>query len=284
MKNKKKQILEGAMQLFSQKGFQQTSMQEIADYIGVAKGSIYHYYKSKEDLLREIIWQYYEKISKQIDEIEQDEILTVRQKFLKQLIVHLAIFIENRDFILINLKSSFDFNDQFESFCIQVHKEIYQWLEEKFIKLYGEEMKPYTLDLSTSLQGMVKEYLSHILFEDVEMNLEELANHLLKQCDILAEGLKTYGKPFLTKDMFQKRKNTNKNSVEEIIHQIKTKALETNNSTISEISDALLAHCQKRNNQSSIIIESLIFYLENINDTLIDKEEIQKLKSALDTD
>lgn len=285
MNDKKRRIIEGAMQLFSQKGFQQISMQEIADHIGIAKGSIYHYYKSKDELLREIFWHYYELISKKMKLIEEDPLLTVRQKFHKQLIVHLSTFIENRDFILINLKNSFDFNEEFESFCIQVHKEIYKWFEEKFIEMYGEDIKPYTLDLSTSLQGMVKEYLTHFIFQDVEVNLHELAKHLLKQCDILAEGLKSSGSPFLTKQMFQKEKRVKEDLIEEKIHYMISTAKKIGNLTIEEIAQALLEQWKNikkaEKSDSSIIIKSLLYYLENIEGSHISKEDIQFLKSKL---
>ncbi len=43
-------ILETALHLFSTKGFFQTSMQDIRRRSGISIGSIYHYYKNKEDI------------------------------------------------------------------------------------------------------------------------------------------------------------------------------------------------------------------------------------------
>ncbi len=49
------EILEAARFLFQTKGFENTSMQEIIDRLGIAKGTIYYYFKSKEELLEAVI-------------------------------------------------------------------------------------------------------------------------------------------------------------------------------------------------------------------------------------
>ncbi len=51
----KDKILNAALRLFAQKGYHRTSIGDIAASAGVAKGLIYNYFKSKEDLLLEII-------------------------------------------------------------------------------------------------------------------------------------------------------------------------------------------------------------------------------------
>lgn len=45
------EILEAALGLFSSKGFHETTMEEVAQAAGVAKGTIYLYFQSKEHLL-----------------------------------------------------------------------------------------------------------------------------------------------------------------------------------------------------------------------------------------
>ena len=45
------EILEAALSLFSSKGFHETTMEEVAREAGVAKGTIYLYFQSKEHLL-----------------------------------------------------------------------------------------------------------------------------------------------------------------------------------------------------------------------------------------
>src|SRR5262250_1258901 len=49
------QIFQAAIDLFAAKGYHATSMQDIADALGIQRGSLYHHIESKEDLLFEIM-------------------------------------------------------------------------------------------------------------------------------------------------------------------------------------------------------------------------------------
>ena len=48
-------IQDVARELFTQKGVQRTSLQDIADRLGVTKPALYHHFKSRDDLVRSII-------------------------------------------------------------------------------------------------------------------------------------------------------------------------------------------------------------------------------------
>ena len=47
-------ILESAHRVFSQKGYREATMDEIAEGLGLSKPALYRYYESKEELFREI--------------------------------------------------------------------------------------------------------------------------------------------------------------------------------------------------------------------------------------
>jgi len=57
-KQRKQQIFDAAVKVFSQKGFDQSTIPDIAQEAGVAVGTIYNYYQSKHDLLLSIIRSY----------------------------------------------------------------------------------------------------------------------------------------------------------------------------------------------------------------------------------
>ncbi|WP_028315987.1 TetR/AcrR family transcriptional regulator [Desulfatibacillum aliphaticivorans] len=54
---KQQQILENAAQLFAQKGFGEVSLEEIAAKLQLSKASLYHYIKSKDDILFQLHMQ-----------------------------------------------------------------------------------------------------------------------------------------------------------------------------------------------------------------------------------
>ena len=49
------ELLDAALDLFVEKGFSATRSEEVAQRAGVSKGTLYLYYPSKEELLREVI-------------------------------------------------------------------------------------------------------------------------------------------------------------------------------------------------------------------------------------
>lgn len=52
---RKADIINAARYLFESKQYDKTSMQDVMDYLGIAKGTIYHYFQSKEELLEAVI-------------------------------------------------------------------------------------------------------------------------------------------------------------------------------------------------------------------------------------
>jgi len=52
---RKRQIVEAALTLFAELGYDNASISEIAEKAGISKGLIYNYFRSKEDLLLEVI-------------------------------------------------------------------------------------------------------------------------------------------------------------------------------------------------------------------------------------
>jgi len=76
-------ILSASMELFRKKGFDKTSMQEIVDESGVSKGSIFHHFHSKEEILTAVIVNqakaHHQMICKWLDEIEH---MTGKEKMI----------------------------------------------------------------------------------------------------------------------------------------------------------------------------------------------------------
>jgi AcrR family transcriptional regulator len=55
------EVVDAAAELFSQQGYAATSIQEIADAVGLLKGSLYHYINTKEDLLYAVILEAHQR-------------------------------------------------------------------------------------------------------------------------------------------------------------------------------------------------------------------------------
>ncbi|MFY0759230.1 TetR/AcrR family transcriptional regulator [Metabacillus dongyingensis] len=69
----KEKIIQQSIQLFGEKGFKETSIQDIVDSLSVTKGTFYYYYKSKTELLMAIHLKYIDDLLRKQEEIIQDD-------------------------------------------------------------------------------------------------------------------------------------------------------------------------------------------------------------------
>jgi AcrR family transcriptional regulator len=58
VEDRREQIIDAALLVFSQKGFERTTNKDIAQAAGITAGLIYHYFESKEELLKAAIEQH----------------------------------------------------------------------------------------------------------------------------------------------------------------------------------------------------------------------------------
>lgn len=55
---RRNEILDAADELFGQKGFDGTSTNDLLEKVGIARGTLYHHFKSKEDIMDALIDRY----------------------------------------------------------------------------------------------------------------------------------------------------------------------------------------------------------------------------------
>ncbi len=80
-------ILETAMKLFAEKGYEHTSIQDIINNLGgLSKGAIYHHFRSKEDILDAVTTKMSEQSNKMLFEIQNCPGLTGKEKLRKLLV------------------------------------------------------------------------------------------------------------------------------------------------------------------------------------------------------
>lgn len=65
---RRREIVDAARTLFQTRQYEHTTMQDVINSVGIAKGTIYHYFKSKKELLEAVIE---EIISETIDEMRK---------------------------------------------------------------------------------------------------------------------------------------------------------------------------------------------------------------------
>jgi len=88
--NTREQILKTAITLFSKKGFENTSVENITRRAKIAKGTFYNFFEKKEDVLLYFLDREYSKSEEEIDQK-----LIFKQTFLDQIELSIATYIKH---------------------------------------------------------------------------------------------------------------------------------------------------------------------------------------------
>jgi TetR/AcrR family fatty acid metabolism transcriptional regulator len=70
--DKRRQILDAAIRVFARQGFHATRVSDIADEAGVAYGLVYHYFRSKDEVLNELFSERWSLLLAAIEETDGD--------------------------------------------------------------------------------------------------------------------------------------------------------------------------------------------------------------------
>ena len=104
---RKKQIINAAMKIFSEKGFQGTKTKDIAKAAGISEAMIFKFFKNKEDLYKAIITSTVKDHSKEISDMQSQ--VSNLPTVLKEFILH-VIDLNEKDptFLRLMLYSSLE--------------------------------------------------------------------------------------------------------------------------------------------------------------------------------
>ena len=74
------EIMDAAMLLFMEKGYANTTTQDIVDKVNISRGLLYYHFKNKEDILYCLVERYSEKLLRDIHVIVNDDDKTAIEK------------------------------------------------------------------------------------------------------------------------------------------------------------------------------------------------------------
>ncbi|MGE7674312.1 TetR/AcrR family transcriptional regulator [Lysinibacillus sp. NPDC094403] len=80
---RRNQILDVADELFGQKGFDGTSTNDILEKVGIARGTLYYHFKSKEDIMDALIERYNVQILGTAKEIAANKSIPVNERIIR---------------------------------------------------------------------------------------------------------------------------------------------------------------------------------------------------------
>ena len=79
---RRNELMDAAERLFLEKGYDHTSASDIIRAVGVAQGTFYYYFKSKDEILDAVIDRYFESYAKFVEHVADDGGMDALQKLL----------------------------------------------------------------------------------------------------------------------------------------------------------------------------------------------------------
>jgi len=198
--SKKQLIMEKALELFSEQGFEATSVQQITERCGISKGAFYLSFKTKDELLFSMVDYYLQQFIADIDQVVRNtnkkEVVLVDfykgifQTFKKHAASSRVFFNEK---VFLTKKELFHKVSAYEA---DLSKFIVQMLEQ----LYQEELQNTIYDVMYCVKGFVKGYAELFMFSNLPLDLDQLAKSLAEKTDIIARHTTI---PFITEELMQ---------------------------------------------------------------------------------
>ena len=180
--DKREAILRAAIKVFAQKGYFNSKVADIAKEAGIADGTVYLYFKSKEEILRSVFDRAMEEFiaegKREIAEIEEAD---KRLRRIAQL--HLEKLGADRDLAIVfqvELRGSTKFMEEFSGGGFAEYLEIIQKTIQEGQKagIFRKDLKPITA--AKILYGALDEMVTNWILSKREYPLAPMADEVLK--------------------------------------------------------------------------------------------------------
>jgi len=131
MNKTKRKIFETSMKLFSEKGYDATSIEEITSIVGVAKGTLYYHFSSKEEIFNFLVEEGM-KLLKNSVEIKASKCDNTIDKLKAVSLVQLKVISKYENLITIVISQTWG-NEAINVFC---KEKVFEYIDviEKIIK------------------------------------------------------------------------------------------------------------------------------------------------------
>lgn len=138
--SKREEILEAATRLFYKKGYQSTSMNDLANEMGLSKSAIYHYFRSKEEILVEIYEKTITDATNELSELASSD-KSVIDKLRETIINQIErIMIERQSMLKIFFQEEGQLPDKFHKSIKKRKREYNRLIEGIFIEGISEDI------------------------------------------------------------------------------------------------------------------------------------------------
>lgn len=191
MRDKKKQIIHAAIKLFAERDYHTTSIQDIVSLAGVAKGSFYLHFHSKEELLVSIYNYYFDLIRAGFEQALSDNSASPRKRLHKAILLQFEIVVGNKEFLSMQQINGAAFiqNAAVKELLMDLGTQILDWFQKRIVEVYGPDIEGYSCDCAVMLHSLMKEYMFYYFGYNVPMDINQLSEFIMDRLDDLVQGI-----------------------------------------------------------------------------------------------
>ncbi|MFD1031291.1 TetR/AcrR family transcriptional regulator [Metaplanococcus flavidus] len=199
--NKKTDLMNAAVHLFSIKGFHQTSVQEIAQAVDISKGAFYKHYDSKESLLIGILKRYQTETLAEMERLYISEDLGPKEAFTKKLAFELESVLADRDFFIMVFKDMpTGDNEHLTALMQEMRSSSSKFHQKSLLEAFGTDIEPFLEDLTIVVEGILKEYMITIILDNRQVSMDKLSRFIASSIEAITEQLNGMEAVFTAKD------------------------------------------------------------------------------------
>lgn len=147
---KEQEIIAAAASLFKKKGYRATTLEDIAAAVGMLKGSLYYYIRSKEELLYLVVRDPIRQAYNNLEEIANSD-APVTDKITQAIANHIAIFHHHYPHIAVYLHDFHNLMQKLQDNSIETPKEYQQLLAQ--LLQQGVDSGELRSDLDVTVAG-----------------------------------------------------------------------------------------------------------------------------------
>jgi AcrR family transcriptional regulator len=163
-------ILTAALGLFAEHGVSGTSLQVIADAVGVAKGAVYYRFKTKDEIIIAVTEMQLARLEEALEDAEASENQHLARELLLNRVIDLAV--EQRR--MVGIMQSDPVIIRF----LAEHKPFQAFLQRLYAALIGDDAGPDTLIQAAMLSGAIGSAVKHPLVAGLDD--ATVRSHLLR--------------------------------------------------------------------------------------------------------
>ncbi len=190
---RRKQIIEGAMRVFSAKGFHGATVREIAEEAGLTMGSLYNYINSKEDIVY-IVYDYITGILRHAVNEAISDISNPKERLKAALRQNLTSIYQHQDIIMFIYKAS-TYLDRESLHEVLARETEYIELFENLLRGYfeGEKVDENRLRLAADLLTYIpvimtfRRWSLRRRYVSMETVMKEILNFVLHGIDFISK-------------------------------------------------------------------------------------------------